>query len=202
MKIEDENTLLYKKKEGKIGIFEPNMSLMKWALPCVLIAEKTHRNYNNVSHVYITNVDKKGTEINDFNREEFNNMCKCLDLLKQRKLSAEGRFITLEMMLKNCDIAISHQWENPLNYLYLDLAWMGWPILHNAYLCKDVGYYYDEFNYDDASEKLNDIIINHDSSKNEYIKKNRETIDQYIPSNKSLQNKYKCLIEKLFTKNH
>ena len=77
---------------------------------------------------------------------------------------------------------------------------MGWPILHNAYLCKDVGYYYEEFNYNEASEKLNDIIINHSSNANEYLKRNRKVIDVYVPSNKELQNKYRHLIENLFKK--
>ena len=101
-------------------------------------------------------------------------------------------------MSKHCDIAISHQWENPLNYLYLDLAWMGWPILHNASLCKDVGYYYEGFNYYEGSELLNYILTNHEANANEYLIKNRKIIDVYIPTNKSLQEKYKNLIENLF----
>ena len=76
---------------------------------------------------------------------------------------------------------------------------MGWPILHNARLCKDVGYYYEEFDYSEASEKLNEIIVNHDANVKEYTKKNREIIDMYIPTNKCLQNKYKNLIDNLFT---
>jgi hypothetical protein len=200
LNLDNDSSLFYKKKEAKIGIFEPNMSVMKWSLPCVLIAEHTHRTYKNVSHVYITNLNKnKENDINDFNMEEFNNICKCLDLFKERKMSSESRFITLEFMSKYCDIVISHQWENPLNYLYLDLAWMGWPILHNAYLCKDVGYYYEGFNYHEGSEKLNYILTNHDANTKEYLNQNRKTIETYIPSNKLLQNKYKNLIEALFT---
>jgi hypothetical protein len=53
-------------------------------------------------------------------------------------------------MSNYCDIAVSHQWENPLNYLYFDLAWMDWPIVHNAHLCKDIGYFYNEFNYEEG----------------------------------------------------
>ena len=47
-------------------------------------------------------------------------------------------------------------------------------------------------------KKLNHIIIHHDGNVKEYIERNRKTIDIYIPSNKSLQDKYKNLIEKLF----
>ena len=173
---------------------------MKWALPCLLIAENTHNLYKNVEHVYVTNLNNENSGINCFNMKQFNNVCKNLQLFNEKKISSEARYNVFDFMSKYCDIAISHQWENPLNYLYLDLAWMGWPILHNAYLCKDVGYYYEEFNYIEASEILNNIIQNHHTNVNEYIKKNREVIDQYLPTNKTLQNNYKNLIENLFNK--
>ena len=202
LNLDSDETLFYKKKNDKIAVFEPNISLMKWSLPCLLISELTHRKFKNVQHLYITNIelDKKPEDmnINNFNNKEFNNMCKCLDLFHSKKLSAEKRYVTLDFMLKFADIAVSHQWENPLNYLYLDLSWMGWPILHNAYLCKDVGYYYSDFNYEEASEKLNEIINNHESNKDEYLKHNRKVIERYIPTNIDLQNKYRVLIENLF----
>jgi hypothetical protein len=145
LNIDSEEKILYKKKYNKIAVFEPNLSLMKWSLPCILISELTHRKYKNIEHLYITNIelDKKPEDmkINNFNNTEFNNLCKCFDLFHNKKISAEKRYVTLDFMSNFADIAISHQWENPLNYLYLDLAWMGWPILHNAHLCKDVGYY-------------------------------------------------------------
>ena len=39
---------------------------------------------------------------------------------------------------------------------------MGWPIVHNAHLCKDVGYFYDGFNYEEGGNVLSDVIENHD----------------------------------------
>jgi hypothetical protein len=100
-------------------------------------------------------------------------------------------------MFKYCDIAVSHQWENPLNYLYFDLAWMGWPIVHNAHLCKDIGYYYEGFNYEDGGNMLDHVLQNHDNNVDDYINKNREAIDRYLPSNETLQNNYKQIINQL-----
>ena len=100
-------------------------------------------------------------------------------------------------MSKYSDIAVSHQMENPLNYLYLDLAWMGWPIVHNAHLCKDVGYYYEGFDYDQGAEILKNVILTHDDNVEEYVKRNRSAINRYIPCNKYLQEQYKQLINKL-----
>lgn len=204
LEINNEEEMKCIKKNNKIAIFEPNISIMKWCLPCMLICENNYRKHKNIDHVYVTNVDispdpdKKST-INEFSVQGFNNLCKGLDIFNDKKMSCEKRFNTIEFMKKYAYVAVSHQWENPLNYLYFDLAWLGWPVLHNAYLCKDIGYYYNDFNYHEASEKLNEIINNHEMNVDEYIKHNRKIIDSYLPTNVDLQNKYKRLIENLFT---
>lgn len=201
-KISNDEQLMYKKKHNNIAIFEPNISLMKWCLPCLFITELTNRKYKNINKVYMTNIDITAKvddmKINDFNLTELNNICRGLDLFNEKKIFAERRYITLEFMESHADIAVSHQWENPLNYLYIDLAWMGWPILHNASLCKDLGYYYPDFNYEEASEKLNDILLHHDINQKEYLQYNRKIIDKYVPTNVDLQNSYRNLIENLF----
>jgi hypothetical protein len=46
---------------------------------------------------------------------------------------------------------------------------MGWPILHNAYLCKNIGYFYDNFNLVDASIQLEKILVEHDKNIDLYI---------------------------------
>ena len=96
------------------------------------------------------------------------------------------------------NIVVSHQWENNLNYIYFDLCWMGWPIIHNASLCKDIGYYYKEFNYEEGSQKLIECIENHENNNTTYLTQNRENIDKFLPTNIELQNKYIELINNLF----
>lgn len=195
-----EEDLIYKPKniEKKVAIFEPNLSIMKWALPSILISEDCYRINKNIKHLYITNISDH--KIVDFNMEQFNIFMKNLDIVKDHKCSIEGRYNTLEFMRKTADIAVSHQWGNPLNYLYFDLAWLGYPILHNARLCSDVGYYYDDFDYLSASNLLNIIINNHDKHIDSYISKNRDIISKYLPTNNDLLLQYKCLINNLLTK--
>jgi hypothetical protein len=201
--LETTNSLLYKNrgKDKSIAIMEPNISIMKWALPAVLTCENSYRKNKNIKHLYITNCDLKIDETKPviFNMKAFNNILKPLDLYKDNIISIENRYPTLDFMSKHADIVVSHQWENPLNYLYLDLAWMGWPIVHNAYLCKDIGYYYEDFNYEMGGNILSEAILNHDDNYETYIKENRQKIDRYLPSNKELQKKYKCLISELLS---
>jgi len=199
--IENENELLYKvknKENKKIAVFEPNISMMKWCLPALLVCENYYRENKNIGNVYLTNALNMGNNINTFNIDGLNSIVKNLDLFDDKKISIESRHVTLIFMKKHADIAVSHQMENPLNYLYFDLAWMGWPIIHNAHLCRDIGYYYDGFNYEMGGKALSDAILNHDSNIDNYIKSNRKNMDKYLPRNKELQNKYKILIENLF----
>ena len=194
--------LLYKhneEKNNKIAIFEPNISLMKWCFPAILVCENAYRTDNNsVKQVFVNNISDKKTGINDFNLDGFTKIVNNLDLCSDKKISIEGRYNTLAFMSDHANMVVSHQWENNLNYIYFDLAWMGWPLVHNASLCKDIGYYYEEFNYKQGGEKVVEAFKNHTSNLDNYIIKNRKAIDQYLTTNKELQNRYIKLISELF----
>jgi hypothetical protein len=96
------------------------------------------------------------------------------------------------------DIVICHQLLNPLNYLYLDLVYMGYPVLHNAYMCKDVGYYYDGSDTIGGSKQLNWILENHDNNIEEYAERNKKILERYHSDNPSLIETYDKLIHNLF----
>ena len=201
--VQNEDDFLYTKKEEtkKIVIFEPNLSIMKWCLPALLICENAYRKDENkrIEKVYLNNIVNHDSSINQLNLDSLNKIVKKLDLFTNQKISIEVRFNSLIFMKTFADIVVSHQMHNPLNYLYLDLAWMGWPIIHNAHLCKDVGYYYEDFDYETGATILNEVISTHDAKKEEYLLENRKVISRYIPTNKELQKKYKNLIENLFS---
>jgi len=190
-------TLHYEPKndQKKIAIFEPNLNVVKWALPAVLVCENAYRANKNVGHVYVTNLPSNKEDDNRLVKH-FTKLVKPLDLFIDKKISAESRYSTLVFMSKHADVAVSHQWENPLNYLYLDLAWMGWPIVHNAPMCKDVGYYYSGFDYAYGGKVLSDAIANHDGDK-DYTERNRAAISRYLPTNKKSQEEYTRLINRL-----
>jgi Protein of unknown function (DUF2827). len=188
----------YKKRSGiskSIAIFEPNLSIMKWCFPAVLICENAYRDpmfIDQIKHIYVTNMELQNSK-GPF-KSQFNNLVTSLNLKKDSKISIENRYNSLFFMSKYADIAVSHTWENGLNYLYLDLAWMGWPIVHNGNLCKEIGYYYDEFNYEMGGNVLKDVILNHDDNADEYLLRNRLYMQKYLPTNKSLKKHYEDLI--------
>jgi hypothetical protein len=185
--------------EKVIGIFEPNLGIIKSAIGPVLICENAYRMVNTdstIKHVYITNMGANNERVNS---KKMSELITNFKLVKHNKISIENRYVTLWFMAKHADIAVSHQMENPLNYLYFDLAWMGWAIIHNASLCSDIGYYYEGFNFEMGADVLLNVINNHDATADEYLNKNRALIDRYLPTNVELQNKYKILIDKLFS---
>lgn len=189
--------------EKKLVIFEPNISIMKWCGPSLLSCENAYRALENkslISGVFVNNVSgrEKDASINKFNLDAFTVYVNNLDLCADNKITIEGRYNTLAFMNAYGDVAVSHQWENNLNYLYFDLAWMGWPIVHNALLCSDVGYYYPEFNYEEGGNKIIEAIQTHDKNKDEYMARNKKAIDKYLPTNRDLQEKYIKLISDLF----
>ena len=194
--IDNETNKYIKRSESKsIAIFEPNLSIMKWCFPPILICENAYRDTtitNKINKVYITNILE--TSNKTFNLQNFNNLVSCLDLKKDGKLSIEKRYTSLSFMAKYADIVVSHTWENYMNNLYFDIAWMGWPIIHNGKFCKEVGYYYDEFNYEMGGNVLKDAILNHDNNADEYLIRNRKYMQKYLPSNIVLQKKYEDLI--------
>jgi hypothetical protein len=191
-KMEEKLDFNWKKREGKsIAIFEPNIGVVKWFFPALLVCEASYRIEKNIDHVYLTNLANKQEP---FNIKLANELVKSLDIFRDRKVSIEGRYNTLQFMSKYSDIAVSHQWENGLNYLYLDLAWWGWPIIHNGHHCKDIGYYYDGFNYEEGGKILNWVINNHDVVAEEYKERNRKLIERYLPNNPEMIETYKQLV--------
>jgi len=104
--------------QKSIATFEPNLSLMKWSLPPLLVCENAHRTLTDnslIKFIYATNM--VDTSNKSFNPKLFNNMVKSLDIFTSKKLSIEARYNSLYFMSKYSDIAVSFQTENNLNYL-------------------------------------------------------------------------------------
>ena len=186
----------YQPREVKdIGIMEPNLNVVKFCTIPLLIAEESYRTEtgkNKIGYVMISNHN------DTLNKNEFMNIVRSLDLHADKKVSVEGRYRTGWAVTQYFDVVISHQLLNPLNYLYLDIAYMGFPVLHNAPMCKDIGYYYDGSNTVDGAEKLNWILENHDNNIEEYESRNKEALFRYHYTNEDLVNTYDTLIHNLF----
>ena len=181
-----------------MAIFDPNISIMKWFLPSFVLCERAYQLAPQlVDRVYITNAfrDKIGDTLNS---KKIENTVRYTDLFLDKRVFFEKRFITFEFMKTHADVAVFHQWGNPLNYIYLEMAWLGYPFVHNAHLCADLGYYYEGYNLEQGAEMLLRAIMKHDTDPREYLRVNRERVDRYLPTNASLQQKYEKMFDDLF----
>ena len=199
----DKEGLLYEPNDetkNRISIFEPNISILKNALCPLLICEDSYKNGAKIEHVFVTNIlDIKRDK--NLNLDALNHFAENLLLHKDGKIHIEDRFHVISMMKHSAQVVVSNTLMNlnQMNYLYFDLAYMGYPILHNGSMCKDVGYYYECNNLKTAGQSLCKILIEHDNTYVEYRERNRLILERYMPKNKLLQHEYKCIINNILS---
>lgn len=172
----------------RCSVMEPNISVMKNVVLPVVIFEKNQK-INPLKNIYLFGTDVLKTS------KPFIDFVLSTEIGKNKIVSVESRYSTSKVLRDHADFVFSWQWENNLNYLWLDVAWMGWPIIHNGSMCQDVGYYYEGFNGDEAIQKIDEVIKTHNNNYEDYIVKNRELIKRYTKENQTLINQYKELVE-------
>ena len=183
------------KEQKTIGVMEPNINVIKYALIPSLIVEESYRSdigKEKIKSLMITNAEKLKSNY------EFMGIVKTFDLFKDKKISAESRYQTAFILTQHLDVLVCHQVLNPLNYLYLDAAFLGYPVLHNAPLCKDLGYYYEGSDTVEGSKQLNYILTEHDNNLTEYHERNDVVLQRYHADNQDIVETYDKMIYNLF----
>jgi hypothetical protein len=179
----------------KLSVFEPNINVYKFLMYPMLIAEDVYRiKPELINKINVTNTQKVRYS------EELIHLMNHLDIVKDGKATFENRFPMAWFLSEHTDIVLAHQWENALNYAYLDAVYMKYPLVHNAHYFKDGGYYYNEFNVDEGREQLIYALEHHDDNLEEYEEKSKEIIHKYNSDNIDNVEKYDELIKNLLNK--
>ena len=173
----------------RYAIMEPNISMMKFCIPPTIIVDRVFKNHKDIEIEKLMLIGAAGVKDN----LRFKTLISKTELAKHKKMSAETRQPTPYILENWAQIVVSWQWENPLNYLYFDVAWMGYPIVHNAHLCKDIGYYYEGFNYEEGERVLADAVRSHPTNK-DYLERERSKIKRYTKENSKLVEQYNQLL--------
>lgn len=184
------------RSEKKISVMEPNLNVVKYALIPILIAEKVFRKLgdNPFKQIWIASGQRL------LKNNYFKGMLKQLDIVMAKipLIKFIARYPVTTMLAEETDIVLSHQWANPLNYSYLDAIHFGYPMVHNAEMIKDAGYYYKDFNISDGAKQLEYALTKHDQNIEKYAKRNKKVLWRYTSTNPELVDTYKKLIENLF----
>jgi len=186
------NFKTYTKRDiNKVAVMEPNISIMKNCIYPIVILEKFVKyEKDELKKIMLIGADRIK------NNYTFKKLIKDTTLFKKGLLSAEARFQTHMVLEKHVDMVLSWQIENPLNYLYFDVCWLGWPLVHNANLCKDLGYYYEGFDADGAVDAIKNVIANHNSDE-DYMNRMRKIISRYTIENEKMLDNYNRLLDDL-----
>jgi hypothetical protein len=180
----------------RLVVMEPNLNLVKFCLYPILIAELAYRQLPEAIEIlHVTNTQHIAKQ-----SPEFIALMNQLDIVRQHKAVFLGRYDTPAFLAEHTDIVISHQLENPLNYFYLEVCWQGFPLIHNAHLCPDLGYFYPDNRADLGAERVLEAIRRHDAEAGAYLAAQREKIGRYLPSDETLVRAYTQLLENLMAR--
>ncbi len=183
-------------KDKKLSVMEPNINVVKYSLMTIMIAERVFRESgkNAFKQIYIGSGKKL------LKNKYYLAMIKNFDIVNSpdNKIKYVGRYPVSTFLASETDIVLSHQWENPLNYAYLDALYFGYPIVHNADMIKDAGYYYEGFNISQGADQLKLALEEHDNNLDQYNENSKKVLDRYLSTNADLVDTYKKLIDNLF----
>ena len=180
---------------ARLSIMEPNINTVKTCIYPIMIAEQVYRQHSDdIGFLHVCNAQQWATE-----RHDFELIMNQLDIVRAHKAAFVGRYDTAAFLSEHTDIVISHQWDNPLNYFYFDVCWLGYPLIHNADLCPDLGYYYPQNDIAIGSQQLIRALQEHDAQHQTYLNQQRERIrQQYTLDNPQLIAEYDQLLDSLF----
>lgn len=181
-------------------IFEPNMSIHKNALVPLVIANQYYRmNKHKVNKVYMFCGDK----ITDSNRKSNQYLAK-FEIVQDKKLETYGRIIMpyiIDVITKNnnfVNVVLSYNILNNLNFIHLEMFYLGIPIIHNCEPFKDNGLFFDNFDLTTAVNLIDTVRTSFDKTK--YISQCKPIIEHFSPNNASRQHHYKCILDTFVSK--
>ena len=76
----------------------------------------------------------------------------------------------------------------------------GNPLVHNASMCADLGYYYRANDVEEGARHVLGIIDGFDAQYANYREHQRSLIRRYLPDDPALVAHYAALVENLFTR--
>lgn len=180
-------------------IFEPNMSIHKNSLIPILLAEKYYQTYPDKLHK-VFHVCADG--VLEHNKEFFQH----LEIVKHNKLETYPRMIMPYVIVNIQEkhpyipIVLSHNYQNELNFIHLELFFLGIPIFHNCrpYL-KNGMYYSDSENMvEQVVHRIEDVRLTFLQQQAEYMNLGGEIITMFHSENQENVDIYKKFLTEIY----
>jgi hypothetical protein len=161
----------------RIGVMDPNITVMKTSHLPMLVCETAFRRQRDAfKAMFITNA----WQYRD--RPHFKSFAMSLEATKAGVMTVEGRFVGPHFIADHCDAIVTHHWENGLNYLYYEVLYGGYPLIHNSEFLKDYGYYYKDFDAESGADALLRAYAEHNDNLESYKRNNVELFRRLNPA--------------------
>jgi hypothetical protein len=181
-------------KDWRIGVFDPNVNVVKTFHLPLLVCEEAHRKAPDlINRVLLFSADHL------MGNKHFEQFCAATDLSRAGKVFAESRHLVSRMMGSHIDAVVTHQWENNLNYLYWDVLYLGWPLIHNSPAFEDVGYYYPSFDPQTGGDVLRDALQGHAGRRDEDRPAVMDTLWRFNIDNPAVQRRHAELLDQVMS---
>lgn len=157
------------RQRWRVSVFEPNVCMVKTSVIPMLVCEEAYRakpGFLEILRVCNTLHIKEHVKFLHFARS--------LDIVNHGIATFEGRHQLVDFMSRHGDCVISHHWENGQNYLYYELLYGGYPLIHNSEYLDGCGYYYPGFDCAQGGVALLMAFEQHDTQLVEYRARTRE----------------------------
>ncbi|KVW83263.1 DUF2827 domain-containing protein [Burkholderia ubonensis] len=182
----------------RITVMEPNFDVVKCCVYPILMINEVYRSQaQRIAYLHVTSAEHLAR-----NSPEFVMLMNHLEIVRAGHASFIGRYETPEVLAKLTDVVVSHQWENPLNYMYFDVCWLGYPLVHNANLIPDIGYYYPGNDVQQGAARLSQVLVEHDMDWENYTAQQQRLLRRFTADNTSLIEDYDRLIEHVLGRPH
>jgi len=150
-------------KKIDIYILEPNIGLIKTALIPLVISEKLHQIQNDlIDKVYVYNFptnNAASTMISDFSLAS--------KIIQCPRIGLDALFEHIKDS-ENFPVFLCHHYKNSLNYLYYEILYFGYPLVHNSLDLDGCGYMYAENNITSGVQAIVKAFKYHNKQANTY----------------------------------
>jgi hypothetical protein len=167
------------KSKIDIIIMEPNLGFIKTSWLPIVASEKLELDYSEIlNKVYVYNYPEHKTAhdmIADFKVKD--------KLLKLNRIAIFDVFHNFKNS-NTLPVFVSHHYKNSLNYLYYEILYYGYPLVHNSDDLDGCGYYYPDNNIGKCVEAIMDAFKHHNKQADTYREKSLkylERVDPYHP---------------------
>lgn len=164
------------KEPWRVGVMDPNITVMKTShLPMLVCEVAYRRNPGAFRAMYITNTWQFREKVH------FRTLFTALAAARAGVMTSEPRFVGPQFIADHCDAVVTHHWENGLNYLYYEVLYGGYPLIHNSEFLRGYGYYYNDFDAESGADALLRAHAEHSDRLTSYGRTNEELFRRLDP---------------------